>query len=163
MFWASPIVIVIISWSKKPVRYALTILSISCGGGWNNCCFFMLKLAECQSGDYCHKTGSVKFVFSAILCIENSIVIVNYWWWNFSHQLISLSILMFQLLHIWGLVGNNYCCCTALRIGHVNVQSCFSLLSNINQSACSILDWLFNKQSDFDRVLYMHHWEFPIQ
>ena len=38
----------------------------------------------------------------------------------------------------------------------------FSLLYNINQSACSTLDWVLNSQSEFDWVLYKHHWEFPI-
>ena len=28
----------------------------------------------------------------------------------------------------------------------------FSLFSNINQSACSTLDWVLNNQSDVDRV-----------
>ena len=39
----------------------------------------------------------------------------------------------------------------------------FSLFSNINQSACSTLNGVLNNQSDFERVLYMHHWEFPIR
>ena len=47
-----------------------------------------------------------------------------------------------------------------LSIGHVNVA--FSLFSNINQSACSTLDWVLNNQSDFNWVLRMHHWEFSI-
>ena len=34
----------------------------------------------------------------------------------------------------------------------------FALFSNINQPAC-----LLNHLSVFDCVLYMHHWEFPIQ
>ena len=105
----------------------------------NDCIYFMwwrveqlllflgFKLVKCQIGDYCLKTGSVKFVFSAA-CIESSFLIVNYWWCNFSHQLTSLSILMFQLLHIWGLVGNNDCRCTALRIGHVNVPSSYLII-----------------------------------
>ena len=39
----------------------------------------------------------------------------------------------------------------------------FSLFSDINQSACSTRDVLLNNQSDFDSVLCMHNWEFPIQ
>ena len=38
----------------------------------------------------------------------------------------------------------------------------FSLLLNINQSACSALDWVLNNQSEFYWMLYKHHWEFPI-
>ena len=34
--------------------------------------FLGFKLAECQIGDYCHKTGSVKFDLSAA-CNENSL------------------------------------------------------------------------------------------
>ena len=32
------------------------------------------------------------------------------------------------------------------------------LFSNINLSASSSLDWVLNNQSDFDWVLYMHHY-----
>ena len=39
----------------------------------------------------------------------------------------------------------------------------FSLFSNINQSVCRTLAWVLSNQSYFDRVLYMHYWEFPIQ
>ena len=39
----------------------------------------------------------------------------------------------------------------------------FSLFSDINQWARSTLDWVLNSQSVCDWVLYMHHWEFPIQ
>ena len=37
-------------------------------------------------------------------------------------------------------------------------KAAFSLVININQSACRPLDWGSNSQ-----VLYMHHWEIPIQ
>ena len=49
-------------------------------------------------------------------------------------------------------------------IGHVNVQSCLLIIFfNINQSAFSMLDWVLNNLSDFNKVLCMHHWEFPTQ
>ena len=38
----------------------------------------------------------------------------------------------------------------------------FSLLANINQSACSALDGVLNSSSDFDWVLYKHHLGIPI-
>ena len=38
-----------------------------------------------------------------------------------------------------------------ILIGHVNVT--LSLFSNIDQSACSTLDWVLNNQSHFDWVL----------
>ena len=37
----------------------------------------------------------------------------------------------------------------------------FALIININQSACSTLDWALISQSDFGQVLYKHHWDFP--
>ena len=47
-------------------------------------------------------------------------------------------------------------------IGHVRVQSCFLIFSNIRQSPCSIHDWVLSGQLYFDWVLYKHGWEFPI-
>ena len=40
-------------------------------------------------------------------------------------------------------------------------QVALSLFSNINQSACSTRDWVLNRQSGFDRVLYKYHWKIP--
>ena len=37
----------------------------------------------------------------------------------------------------------------------------FSLIPNINQSACSTLDWVLNSQSELTECC-KHHWEFPI-
>ena len=37
----------------------------------------------------------------------------------------------------------------------------FALVININQSACSTLDWVMNNQSYHDQVLYKHHLDFP--
>ena len=37
----------------------------------------------------------------------------------------------------------------------------FALVININQSACSTLDWVLNNQSYLDQVLYKHHLDFP--
>ena len=47
-------------------------------------------------------------------------------------------------------------------IGHVHVQSCFLIFSNIKQSPWSIHDWVLSGQLYFDWVLYKHGWEFPI-
>ena len=38
----------------------------------------------------------------------------------------------------------------------------FSLISNINQSACINLDWVFNSKSELTEWLYKRRWEFPI-
>ena len=38
----------------------------------------------------------------------------------------------------------------------------FSLLPSSNLSACSILDWLMNSQSEFEWIAYRHHWIFKI-
>ena len=47
--------------------------------------------------------------------------------------------------------------------GHFLFKVGFSLFSKINQSACSTLDWVFNKQLDNDWVQYIYGWEFLIQ
>ena len=54
------------------------------------------------------------------------------------------------------------CPCTIKCIFLCNSKGGFSLLSIINQSAYSTLDWVLNRQSGFDWILYEHHWEFLI-
>ena len=49
-----------------------------------------------------------------------------------------------------------------IQQGMLMFKVAFSLFSNINNSPCRALDWVFNGQSDFDWVFYMHNWEFLI-
>ena len=43
------------------------------------------------------------------------------------------------------------------------LQVACSIFPNVNQSACSTLDWVLDSESDFGWVLYKNNWEFPLR
>ena len=64
---------------------------------------------------------------------------------------------------------NHHCKSFRMQLRQSNACYCSKLYSHYfpisttcNHFAVGTLDWVFKSQSEFDLVLYKHHWEFPI-
>ena len=67
--------------------------------------------------------------------------------WNNS-KVVWLSISWWWVSKMWGMFLNVFFHLHMFWIGHVNVQRCFHIIFQYNQSACSTIDWVLNSPSE---------------